>query len=68
MQSPDEIIEKSLQHRDGSSVCEDFVSLVQTWLNKLKVLPNLNSAVYLILLMYQLDHQNLIEVFLLVFF
>ncbi|XP_009760672.1 nicotinate phosphoribosyltransferase 2-like isoform X1 [Nicotiana sylvestris] len=34
--SPDEIIEKSLQHRDGSSVCEDFVSLVQTWLNKLK--------------------------------
>ncbi|XP_009607893.1 nicotinate phosphoribosyltransferase 2 [Nicotiana tabacum] len=34
--SPDEIIEKSLQHRDGSIVCEDFVSLAQTWLNKLK--------------------------------
>ncbi|PHT56886.1 Nicotinate phosphoribosyltransferase 2 [Capsicum baccatum] len=34
--SPDEIIDKSLQHHDGSSVCEDFVSLVQTWLNKLK--------------------------------
>lgn len=34
--SPDEIVEKSLQRNDGSSVCDDFVSLVQTWLNKLK--------------------------------
>ncbi|KAK4477480.1 hypothetical protein RD792_016703 [Penstemon davidsonii] len=34
--SPDEIIEKSLKRRDGSNVCEDFVSLVQTWLSKLK--------------------------------
>ncbi|KAL0381851.1 UNVERIFIED_CONTAM: Nicotinate phosphoribosyltransferase 1 [Sesamum angustifolium] len=34
--SPDEIIEKSLRSCDGSKVCEDFVSLVQTWLNKLK--------------------------------
>ncbi|CAN4082924.1 unnamed protein product [Withania somnifera] len=34
--SPDEIFEKSLRHHDGSSGCEDFVSLVQTWLNKLK--------------------------------
>lgn len=34
--SPDEIVEKSLHSSDGSSVCEDFVSLVQTWLNKIK--------------------------------
>ncbi|KAL0431542.1 UNVERIFIED_CONTAM: Nicotinate phosphoribosyltransferase 1 [Sesamum radiatum] len=34
--SPDEITEKSLRSCDGSKVCEDFVSLVQTWLNKLK--------------------------------
>ncbi|KAK6924039.1 Nicotinate phosphoribosyltransferase C-terminal domain, partial [Dillenia turbinata] len=32
--SPDEIIEKSLDS-DGSSTCEDFVSLVQTWLSKI---------------------------------
>ncbi|XP_065873576.1 nicotinate phosphoribosyltransferase 2-like [Euphorbia lathyris] len=34
--SLDEIVEKSLQSSDGSSNCEDFVSLVQTWLNKIK--------------------------------
>lgn len=34
--SPDEIVEKSLRRYDGSSVCDDFVSLVQTWLNKIK--------------------------------
>ncbi|MCD7461757.1 Nicotinate phosphoribosyltransferase 2 [Datura stramonium] len=34
--SPDEIKEKSLKHQNGSSVCKDFVSLVKTWLNKLK--------------------------------
>ncbi|PSS36070.1 Nicotinate phosphoribosyltransferase [Actinidia chinensis var. chinensis] len=34
--SPDEIMDKSLQSRDGSSTCEDFVSLVQTWLSKIK--------------------------------
>ncbi|OIT05058.1 PREDICTED: nicotinate phosphoribosyltransferase 2-like [Nicotiana attenuata] len=34
--SPDEITDKSLKHHDGSSVCKDFVSLVKTWLNKLK--------------------------------
>ncbi|CAI0553677.1 unnamed protein product [Linum tenue] len=34
--SPDEIIEKSLKSADGSTICEDFVSLVQTWLNKIK--------------------------------
>ncbi|XP_071914834.1 nicotinate phosphoribosyltransferase 1-like isoform X2 [Coffea arabica] len=35
--SPDEILEKSLCSCDGSTVCEDFVSWVQTWLSKLKV-------------------------------
>ncbi|KAL5752985.1 hypothetical protein ACOSP7_023164 [Xanthoceras sorbifolium] len=34
--SPDEIVEKSLQSSDGSYTCEDFVSLVQTWLNKIQ--------------------------------
>ncbi|XP_052205534.1 nicotinate phosphoribosyltransferase 1-like isoform X2 [Diospyros lotus] len=36
--SHDEIMEKSLQNRDGSSTCEDFFSLVRTWLSKLKVM------------------------------
>ncbi|KAL1370880.1 hypothetical protein HN51_001072 [Arachis hypogaea] len=34
--SLDEIIDKSLSRKDGSSTCEDFVSLVQTWLNKIQ--------------------------------
>ncbi|KAJ9177270.1 hypothetical protein P3X46_012506 [Hevea brasiliensis] len=34
--SLDEIVEKSLQSSDGSGSCEDFVSLVQTWLNKIQ--------------------------------
>ncbi|XP_059623899.1 nicotinate phosphoribosyltransferase 2-like [Cornus florida] len=34
--SPDEIIDKSLRSCDGSSACEDFVSLVQAWLSKIK--------------------------------
>ncbi|CAL5372940.1 unnamed protein product [Camellia sinensis] len=34
--SPDEIVEKSLKSHDGSSTCEDFVSLAQTWLSKIK--------------------------------
>ncbi|KAD3640912.1 hypothetical protein E3N88_30135 [Mikania micrantha] len=33
---PDEIIEKSLISHDGSQTCEDFTSVVQTWLSKLK--------------------------------
>nr|GMC57750.1 nicotinate phosphoribosyltransferase 2-like [Ipomoea batatas] len=36
VESTDEIVEKSLNRSDGSSVCDDFVSLVQAWLNKLK--------------------------------
>lgn len=34
--SPDEIVDKSLRNADGSTTCEDFVSLVQTWLNKIQ--------------------------------
>ncbi|KAJ7944435.1 Nicotinate phosphoribosyltransferase [Quillaja saponaria] len=34
--SPDEIIDKSLLSSDGSSTCEDFVSLAQTWLSKIQ--------------------------------
>uniref|UniRef100_A0A2P2LWC1 nicotinate phosphoribosyltransferase n=1 Tax=Rhizophora mucronata TaxID=61149 RepID=A0A2P2LWC1_RHIMU len=34
--SPDELVEKSLQSADGSSSCEDFFSLVQTWLSKIQ--------------------------------
>ncbi|GFP78949.1 nicotinate phosphoribosyltransferase [Phtheirospermum japonicum] len=33
---PNEISQKSLKSCDGSNVCEDFVSLVQTWLSKIK--------------------------------
>ncbi|XP_075510576.1 nicotinate phosphoribosyltransferase 1-like isoform X2 [Primulina tabacum] len=34
--SPDQISEKSLRSYDGSNICQDFVSLVQAWLSKLK--------------------------------
>ncbi|GAA0173373.1 glycosyltransferase [Lithospermum erythrorhizon] len=34
--SPDEILDKSLNSSDGTTLCEDFVSLVQAWLRKLK--------------------------------
>ncbi|XP_057543779.1 nicotinate phosphoribosyltransferase 2-like isoform X1 [Amaranthus tricolor] len=34
--SLDEILEKSLRSADGSTLCEDFVNLVQTWLNKIQ--------------------------------
>ena len=37
LQSPDEIIDKSLRSSDGSRTCEDFLSAVQTWLNKIQV-------------------------------
>ncbi|KAF7828717.1 nicotinate phosphoribosyltransferase 2-like [Senna tora] len=32
----DEIIDRSLRRKDGSSTCGDFVSLVQTWLTKIQ--------------------------------
>ncbi|KAJ6740341.1 NICOTINATE PHOSPHORIBOSYLTRANSFERASE [Salix purpurea] len=41
--SPDEIIDKSLQSADGSSSCEDFVSLVQTWINKFQLSNSLRG-------------------------
>lgn len=40
MQSPDEIIHKSLRSSDGSRTCEDFLSAVQMWLNKIQVFDN----------------------------
>lgn len=41
LQSPDEIVDKSLRSFDGSTTCEDFVGLAQSWLNKIQVLQNL---------------------------
>ncbi|KAL9248657.1 Nicotinate phosphoribosyltransferase 2-like protein [Drosera capensis] len=35
--SLDEIKDKSLRSLDGSAVCENFLSLVQTWLNKIQL-------------------------------
>ncbi|KAF5778883.1 putative nicotinate phosphoribosyltransferase [Helianthus annuus] len=40
----DEIIEKSLKSQDGSRICEDFISVVQTWLSKLKRLSILKGV------------------------
>lgn len=37
LQSLNEITNKSLRKKDGSSTCEDFVSLIQKWLRKIKV-------------------------------
>uniref|UniRef100_A0A7C8YU34 Nicotinate phosphoribosyltransferase n=2 Tax=Opuntia streptacantha TaxID=393608 RepID=A0A7C8YU34_OPUST len=34
--SPDEIVEKSLRSADGLTTCDDFVSLVQSWLSKIQ--------------------------------
>ncbi|KAJ4965263.1 hypothetical protein NE237_017112 [Protea cynaroides] len=41
--SPDEIVDKSICSSDGSSICEDFVSLVQTWLSKIQLTPSLRG-------------------------
>ncbi|CAJ1942831.1 unnamed protein product [Sphenostylis stenocarpa] len=35
--SLDEITDKSLRRKDGSSTCDDFVSVVQAWLNKIQL-------------------------------
>jgi hypothetical protein len=51
LQSPDEIIDKSLHSSDGSRICEDFVSLVQTWLSKIQVLF-LGSLILLLLFFF----------------
>ncbi|GAB2279663.1 Nicotinate phosphoribosyltransferase 2 [Dionaea muscipula] len=42
--SLDEITEKSLQRFDGSTTCEDFVILVQTWLNKIQWSSSLSGT------------------------
>ncbi|KAL4013069.1 hypothetical protein IC575_025223 [Cucumis melo] len=42
--SPDEIIDKSLRSSDGSRTCEDFLSAVQTLLNKIQWLPSLHGT------------------------
>ncbi|KAL9229771.1 hypothetical protein vseg_005204 [Gypsophila vaccaria] len=42
--SPDEIVEKSLPSADGSTSCEDFVALVQTWLAKIQKTKFLNGG------------------------
>ncbi|XP_023007036.1 nicotinate phosphoribosyltransferase 2-like [Cucurbita maxima] len=41
--SPDEIKDKSLRSSDGSRTCEDFLSAVQMWLNKIQWLPSLHG-------------------------
>ncbi|KAK8717479.1 hypothetical protein V6N13_044747 [Hibiscus sabdariffa] len=41
---PDEILERSLCSSDGSSTCEDFVTLVQSWLSKIQSLKSLRST------------------------
>ncbi|XP_019421314.1 PREDICTED: nicotinate phosphoribosyltransferase 1-like [Lupinus angustifolius] len=42
--SLDEIVDKSLCREDGSSTCEDFVSLVQTWLSKIQWSKSLSGV------------------------
>ncbi|TYG40564.1 hypothetical protein ES288_D12G102900v1 [Gossypium darwinii] len=41
--SPDEILERSLCSSDGSSTCEDFVTLVHSWLSKIQWLKSLGG-------------------------
>ncbi|XP_073106948.1 nicotinate phosphoribosyltransferase 2 [Elaeis guineensis] len=41
---PDEIVDKALQSHDGSSTCEDFVSLVQNWLGKIQRADSLRGV------------------------
>ncbi|GAB4848988.1 Nicotinate phosphoribosyltransferase 2 [Ancistrocladus abbreviatus] len=42
--TPDEITDKSLQSFDGSTTCEDFVNLVQTWLNRIQWSSSLSGT------------------------
>ncbi|KAK9166295.1 hypothetical protein Scep_001486 [Stephania cephalantha] len=42
--SPDEIIDKALPYSDGSGICEDFVSLVRTWLHKIQLTDSLQNS------------------------
>ncbi|ESQ46281.1 hypothetical protein EUTSA_v10000109mg [Eutrema salsugineum] len=41
--STDEIVDKVLRSADGKTTCEDFVSLVQTWLTKIQYSPSLRG-------------------------
>ncbi|XP_052481102.1 nicotinate phosphoribosyltransferase 2 isoform X2 [Gossypium raimondii] len=41
--SPDEILERSLCSSDGSSTCEDFVTLVHSWFSKIQWLKSLGG-------------------------
>ncbi|KAH1072920.1 hypothetical protein J1N35_025248 [Gossypium stocksii] len=41
--SPDEILERSLCSSDDSSTCEDFVTLVHSWLSKMQWLKSLGG-------------------------
>ncbi|PWZ36788.1 Nicotinate phosphoribosyltransferase 2 [Zea mays] len=43
-QSLDEIPNKALRNKDGSRVCEDFVSLVQEWLQKFQAADSLGGV------------------------
>ncbi|KAK8517527.1 hypothetical protein V6N13_127698 [Hibiscus sabdariffa] len=40
----DEILERTLCSSDGSSTCEDFVALVQSWLRKIQLLKSLGGT------------------------
>ncbi|XP_020524560.1 nicotinate phosphoribosyltransferase 2 isoform X2 [Amborella trichopoda] len=42
--SPDEITAKTLPHSNGSDSCDDFVSLVQTWLSKLQSVESFRGS------------------------
>ncbi|KAK4779192.1 hypothetical protein SAY86_006720 [Trapa natans] len=42
--SPDEIVDKSLCSLDGSTTCEDFVALAQSWLNKIQRSKSLSNV------------------------
>ncbi|KAK9096969.1 hypothetical protein Sjap_022466 [Stephania japonica] len=42
--SPDEITDKALPYSDGSGICEDFVSLVRTWLRKIQLTDSLQNS------------------------
>ncbi|XP_026394592.1 nicotinate phosphoribosyltransferase 2-like [Papaver somniferum] len=42
--SADEIVDKSLCSSNGATTCEDFVGLVQSWLNKLQYTESLRGS------------------------
>ncbi|KAI4325529.1 hypothetical protein MLD38_030917 [Melastoma candidum] len=42
--SVDEILDKSLRSSDGSSTCDDFVSIVQEWLSRIQGSNSLHGA------------------------